>query len=127
MKAELLEKLLDAGFSKDEIIQLARDEPAAAAQVPEAQPEPAEPEQEAAAEAEQEAELEKASDTEHVSSETEKRIAGIEKSIADLLKAVQVGNLKTDSIQTPIESAESLADNSIVQIIRPARHERGVV
>ena len=27
MKAELLERLLDGGFSKDEIIQLARDEP----------------------------------------------------------------------------------------------------
>ena len=123
MKAELLEKLLDAGFSKDEIIQLARDEPVAAAPVPEAQPEPAEPDQEA----EKEAEPEKASDIEQISSETEKRIAGIEKSIADLLKSVQVGNLKTDFIKTPIETAESLADSSIVQIIRPARHERGVV
>lgn len=129
MKAELLEKLLDAGFTKSEIIQLARDEPISSEPAAAADPEPA-----AAVEVIPESvntepddipEPEAAAETVPEPDNTEKRLAGIEKNIADLIKAVQVGNLKNDSFPNPVESTESLADKSIFEIIRPARKERG--
>lgn len=126
MKAELLEKLLDAGFTKDEIIQLARDEPGQS-EIKAPDPEPAPEVVPAEQEPEPDDIQEKAAADEIVPEkpDTEKRLAGIEKSIADLVKAVQIGNLKNDSFPNPVESPESLADKSIIEIIRPSRKERG--
>lgn len=133
MKAELLEKLLDAGFTKSEIIQLARDEPIRDELITEPSA-AADPEPQAAAEVipqrvntepDDIPEPEAAAEIVPEPDNTEKRLAGIEKNIADLIKAVQIGNLKNDSFPNPVESTETLADKSIFEIIRPARKERG--
>ena len=102
MRTELLEKLLDAGFTKDEIIQLARDEPITQ---PEVNPE-----------------TEKKTETnpEPVKNdETEKRLTSIEKNISDLVKTIQLQNLKHDSFNTNPDSLEDQTDKIMESIIRP--------
>ena len=119
MNTELLVRLLDAGFTKNEIMKLAepaKPEPApnpepAAPEAPEADqaaadPEPAAP---AAPEAKQ-----AASDP-----ETGKRLDAIENSIASLVKAVQLNNLRNDSFGTAPESLETQTDKIMAAIIRP--------
>ena len=112
MKQELLEKMLDAGFTKDEIMQLAGSAPAVQETAPETAPESV---QETAPE----------SAPESVQDNTEKRLAGIEKNIADLVKAMQLANLRNDSFDNPAESLEKRTDQAMAEIIRPPRRERG--
>ena len=124
MKTELLEKLLDAGFTKDEIIQLARDEPLTKPEVnpePETKPEP-EKKTETNPEPETTPEPEKKPETnpEPVKNdETEKRLTSIEKGIADLIKAIQVSNIKHDSFNNNPDSLEDQTDKIMESIIRP--------
>lgn len=125
MTFEQITKMLDAGFTKDEIMQLAGSAPTVSQQEPAAQPEaPAEPEPESIPEA---ANIESAALAE--SPELNNRLTAIEKNMADLLKAVQVGNLKSDIMPAAaaVDNSEALADRSILQIIRPERHERGAI
>ena len=102
MKPELLEKLLDAGFTKEEIFRLARDEPAA--QEPDKTPQepdktPLEPDK------------------------TAEKLNGIEKAIEELRKAVQANNVRNDSFGSPAESLETQTDKIMAGIIRP-EHEK---
>ena len=127
MKADLLEKLLDAGFTKDEIIQLARDEPVALSpdvdiskpddNVPEdssnvnpespanpdplpEDPKPAEPEPKLA-------------------DAVDQRLSGIEKSLTSLLKSIQLANLRGDSFGDQGISIDDQAEAIMKSIIRP--------
>ena len=118
MKAELLERLLDAGFTKDEIISLARDlpEPKPTPEpIPEPTPEPeVEPTPEPAPEPE----------PEPVETETDKRLTLIETNLSKLLKAVQNSNLKKDSFGSVPESLEMETDKIMSSIIRPEQTEK---
>ena len=123
MKQELLEKMLDAGFSKDEIMELVHGTTAAAAQetAPETAPEnpsPVESQETAPENPSQETAQETAPDS------METRMAGIEKNIADLVKAMQLANLRNDSFDNPAESLEQKTDEAMADIIRPNVKER---
>ena len=115
MTIEQLEKLVDAGFSKDEIFSIVKDEPAA----------PAAPEVQASEEPTQEQ-----TEPEHVEkpivaeskpedSELSKRLDGIEKSIAEMIKTFQTNNLRNDSIGSMPDSIEDQTDKIMAAIIRP--------
>ena len=109
MKPELLEKLLDAGFTKEEIFRLARDEPAA--QEPDKTPQepdktPQEPDK-----------------TPLEPDKTAEKLNGIEKAIEELRKAVQANNVRNDSFGSPAESLETQTDKIMAGIIRP-EHEK---
>ena len=135
MKLELLERLLDAGFSKDEIIQLSRGDQGSA-------PDPDENQEnhqietgelvETAAEensSNQVEENESGKEKEAVNANESnfgKRLEGIEKTMADLTKAIQAGNLRNDSFPNPVESLEERTDKAMTEIIRPIRRERAI-
>ena len=128
MKAELLERLLDAGFSKDEIIQLARDEP----MKQEGANDDEKIEHPGITKSENEdnpgdkdnpgnnnnpGDKDKQDDNPGTAFET--RLEGIEKRIGDLIKAVQTSNVKNDSIKTPSDTLEDETDKIMRSIIRP--------
>lgn len=120
MKAELLEKLLDAGFSKDEIIQLARDEPSAAepAAEPAAAPEPVietaeAPAEPAAAPKEPGPDYDKFNE----------RLALIEGNLNTLTKAIQA-NAVSGSVMPGGMPNTPTAEDMLAEIIRPKITER---
>ena len=128
MKAELLERLLDAGFSKDEIIQLARDEPIkqegahddekiehTGINKPENEDNPGN--QDNPGSNDNPGNQDKQEDNPGSAFET--RLDGIEKRITDLIKAVQTSNVKNDSIKNPSDSLEDETDKIMRSIIRP--------
>ncbi len=114
MNTEILVRLLDAGFTKDEIMQLTGSgtQPS-----PEPTPEPEQPAPEQEAEPEQQtpAPEQPAQET----GETDKRLSAIENNIAALVKAVQLNNLKKDSFGTVPDSLETQTDKIMAAIIRP--------
>ena len=115
-----LEKLLDAGFSKDDIIALVKEEPASPAEPLQTEPEQKPPEQE-----EQET-IEKpiVADNTQEDDKLNKRLDGIEKSIGDIIKTFQNANLRNDSIRNMPDSLEEQTDKIMAAIIRP-EPERG--
>ena len=128
MKAELLERLLDAGFSKDEIIQLARDEPNKQEGAnddekikhpgitkPENEDNPGN--QDNPGSNDNPGNQDKQEDNPRPAFET--RLEGIEKRINDLIKAVQTSNVKNDSIKNPSDTLEDETDKIMRSIIRP--------
>lgn len=125
MKTELLEKMLDAGFTKEEILSLSRGDAATASPVELApvNPSPVDPSPETE-------ETETAPETAPETTETEKpdaleaRLNGIEKNISDLVKAMQMANLRNDSFNESMTTPEELADKALTEIIRPPRRER---
>ena len=121
MTIQQIEKLLAAGFNHDEIMQLARDEPMAAPEIqePAAAPEPVnpaapDPEPGPAAETQ---ETEPAAAPEMT--ETNNRLDALEKSIAALVKSIQVQNVKNDSYGGMPDSLEQQTDKIMMSIIRP--------
>ena len=128
MKSELLERLLDAGFSKDEIIQLARDEPNKQEGAnddekiehpgitkPENEDNPGN--QDNPGSNDNPGNQDKQED--NSGSDFETRLEGIEKRIGDLIKAVQTSNVKNDSIKNPSDTLEDETDKIMRSIIRP--------
>ena len=111
MKTELMEKMLDAGFTKDEILQLAGSAPAAPETAPENAPVIA---QETAPE----------TAPEQKNDALEARLNGIEKNISDLVKAMQLANVRNDSFNESMTTPEELADRALTEIIRPPRREK---
>ena len=115
MRADLLGRLLDAGFTKDEIMKLAADEKA-----PEPTPEPTpEPNPEPTPEPNSEPA------PEQMNQEMNNRLTAIETNIANLVKAVQLNNLKNDSFGGNPDSLETQTDKIMASIIRqePERKE----
>ena len=117
MTVEQVVKLLDNGFTREDIMGLMgtgetipKPEPA-----PEPQQEPQqEPKREPASEPQQEPKQEPA-----VNSETEKRLTSIENNIINLMKAIQDQNLKNDSFGSMEDSLETATDKAMASIIRP--------
>ena len=119
MNTELLGKMLDAGFTKDEILSLVGTEPKPEP-VPDPEPDPT-PDPEPAPDPAPDPEPKTTPDPDPM----EKRLDGIESKIADLVKAMQLNNLQNDSIKTTPETVEQNADRALTEIIRPPRKERG--
>ena len=117
MTVEQVVRLLDNGFSRDDIMMLMgtgetipKQEPA-----PEPQQEPEqkpEPQQEPKPEPQQNPEP-------VVNSETDKRLTSIENNIINLMKAIQDQNLKNDSFGSMEDSLETATDKAMKSIIRP--------
>lgn len=122
MKTGLLEKLIDAGFTKDEIMQLARDEPEPIKDQPaQEEPEPPEPgniQEQPAQPAQEEPKPQDSGVSESVSKMGD-RLTGIEQKFTDLLKAIQNQNLRNDFIQSAGDDLETQTDNIMKSIIRP--------
>lgn len=122
MKVELLEKLLDAGFSKDEIIELARDQPTQKEPEPATDPEPVkDPEPAKDPEPVKDPEPEKEPVQED---NTGKRLDSIEQSIAKLIKTIQTANVKKDSFGAGQDSLEEQTDRIMASIIRPETEKK---
>ena len=119
MTTGLLEKLIDAGFTKDEIMRLARDEPEPIKDqpAPEAPKEP-EPENIQEQPAPEEPKLQDSGISEYVTKMGD-RLTGIEQKFADLLKTIQSQNLRNDFIQSAGDDLETQTDNIMKSIIRP--------
>ena len=123
MKADLMEKMLDAGFTKEEIFRIIEPE-AAPAKEPEKEPAAApakEPTKEPAPSPEKES---APAPADQKADETEKRLAGIEKSISDLIKTIQAENIKKDSFGGAPDSLEEQTDRIMASIIRPETAKR---
>ena len=119
MNADLLGKLLDAGFSKEEILSLVKPEPMTSqAEAAADDPEPVEAEPAAPTEPDQKApdpEPGPAADN----AAMEKRLSGIEKSISDLVKTMQAENRKRDTFGGSPDSLEDETDRIMKNMIRP--------
>ena len=127
MKADLLERLLDAGFTKTEILQLARDEPTPD---PEPNPTPApdpEPNPTPTPDPNPTPEPNPTPDPNPTpapapdTSGIDQRLTGIEKTISDLVKTIQASNLKNDSFGNNPDSLETQTDKIMASIIRPEK------
>ena len=119
MTTGLLEKLIDAGFTKDEIMRLARDEPETTQYQP-APEEPKQPEPENIQEqpAPEEPKPQDSGITETVTKMGD-RLTGIEQKFSDLLKAIQMQNLRNDFIQSAGDDLDTQTENIMKSIIRP--------
>lgn len=126
MDAVLLGKMLDAGFTKEEIMKLIPAEPMASqADAAADEPEPVDAEPAAPAEPEQKApdpEPGPAADN----AAMEKRLSGIEKSISDLVKTMQAENRKRDTIGGLPDSLEDETDRIMKNMIRPETKRKDV-
>jgi len=125
MNAELLGKLLDAGFSKDEILSLIPAQPITSQQEAAADdPEPDSAQPEAQPEAEQKAQDPDKGQAVETDTAMDKRLSGIEKSISDLMKTIQAANRKHDSLGGLPDSLEDETDRIMKSIIRPEHQKR---
>ena len=115
MTIEQLEKLLDAGFSKEEIVSMVKEEPAAPA-APEVQPSE-EPTQEQTESEHVEKPI--VAESKPEDGELSKRLDGIEQSIAEMIKTFQTTNLRNDSFGSMPDSIEEQTDKIMAAIIRP--------
>lgn len=126
MKPELLEKLLDAGFTKEEIFSLAAPEGGVnngAETETHAEPETGN-ETGSADPTETNTEPETGTETEshdNAGNAFEARLSGIEKGIADLMKTIQTNNLRSDSFNQKTDSLETATDKVMASIIRPEK------
>ena len=103
-------RLLDAGYTKEEIAALTSDpEPA-----PEVKPEP-EPAPEVKPEPEPAPEVK----PEPAEDQTGARLDALEKSIASLIKTIQVSNVNDKHIQTLPNDTTKIVDDAMASIIRP--------
>lgn len=119
MTTGFLEKLIDAGFTKDEIMRLARDEPEPIKDQP-APEEPKEPEPGNIQEqpAPEEPKLQDSGISEYVTKMGD-RLTGIEQKFTDLLKTIQSQNLRNDFVPSAGDDLETQTDNIMKSIIRP--------
>ena len=107
MTVEQVVRLLDNGFSRDDIMMLM----GTGETIPKQEPAP-EPQQEPKPEPQQNPEP-------VVNSETDKRLTSIENNIINLMKAIQDQNLKNDSFGSMEDSLETATDKAMKSIIRP--------
>lgn len=126
MDAVLLGKMLDAGFTKEEILSLVKPEPMTSqAEAAADDPEPVDAEPAAPMEPEQKApdpEPGPAADN----AAMEKRLSGIEKSISDLVKTMQSENRKRDTMDGLPENIDAETDRIMKGIIRPETKRKDV-
>ena len=114
MDPETLVKLIDAGFTKQEILELTgktitEPAPAAPASAPDPAPAPAAP-----------ASAQDPAPASQDGNNIESRLDGIENSLKDMMKQFQAENLRRDSFEhAPSESLEAQTDKIMMSIIRP--------
>ena len=109
-------RLLDAGYTKEEIAALTSDpEPA-----PEVKPDP-EPAPEVKPEPEPAPEVK----PEPAEDQTGARLDALEKSIASLIKTIQVSNVNNKNIQTLPTDSTKIVDDAMASIIRPNIKKEG--
>ena len=120
MKVDQVIRLLEAGYSKEEIQQMdqgnqetAKQEPAAEPQEPETEPAAAEPEP-ASTPKEKGPAAETAPDP-----KTNERLDGIEKQLKQLIKSIQASNVRRDSYGSAGDDIESQADKALAALIQP--------
>ena len=108
-------RLLDAGYTKEEIAALTSDpEPA-----PEVKPEvKTDPEPEEKTDPEPEVKPEPAED------QTGARLDALEKSIASLIKTIQVSNVNNKNIPTLPTDSTKIVDDALASIIRPTMNKK---
>lgn len=139
MKVDLLERLLDAGFTKDEIISLTRETPVKTEVTNDAEKieHPAEHGSHDEAETGNQEQSTGGNVAEH-QTETgtktepdnntgtafEDRFTGIEKRIDELIKSVHSSNLLNDSFGGMPDSLEDQTDKILACIIRPETERR---
>ena len=117
MTIDQIMKLLDAGYTKEEIAALTSDpEPA-----PEVKPEPVPP----APEPEVKTDPEPAPEPEPAADQTGARLDALEKSIASLIKTIQVSNVNNKNIQTLPNDTTKIVDDAMASIIRPTIKKEG--
>ena len=127
MDAVLLGKMLDAGFTKEEILSLIPAEPMASqADAAAEDPEPVDAEPAAPAEPEHKAPDPDPGPAADNNAAMEKRLSGIEKSISDLVKTMQAENRKRDSIGGLPDSLEDETDRIMKNMIRPETKRKDV-
>lgn len=129
MNTELLGKMLDAGFTKNEIMQLVNGntfEPAntepAPVETPPVVNQDSSPVETAPVETPNEAE---APTETNADNDIKKRLSSIEQNIADLVKTMQLANVRNDSFNNDFETLEERTDKAMAEIIRPARRTKG--
>ena len=116
MTIDQIMKLLDAGYTKEEIATLTSDpEPA-----PEVKPDP-EPAPEVKPEPEPAPEVK----PEPAEDQTGARLDALEKSIASLIKTIQVSNVNNKNIQTLPTDSTKIVDDAMASIIRPNIKKEG--
>ena len=122
MTGDQVLKLLESGFTAEEIRKMQETAPEPQ---PDPQPEP-QKEQEPEPERQQETAPEPPKDPEP--SETDKRLDALETSISKLVKTLQESNLKNSSFQSdPADSLEAQTDKIMASIIRPEPAKKGSV
>ena len=120
MNADLLGKMLDAGFTKEEILSLIpAEQKTSQAEAAADDPEPIDAEPASPTEPEQNAPDPEAGQAAENNAAMEKRLSGIEKSISDLVKTMQAENRKRDSIGGLPISLDEETDRIMKGIIRP--------
>lgn len=108
-------RLLDAGYTKEEISVLTSDpEP-----VPEVKPEP-EPAPEEKPEPEPAPEVK----PEPAEDQTGARLDALEKSIANLIKTIQVSNVNNKHVPTLPDDSTKIVDDAMASIIRPTINKK---
>ena len=124
MTEELLGKLLDANFTKDEILQLAgiqKDQPTEPQPTPEPKPDP---EPQPTPEPKPDPEPQPTPDQKPEPSNTDKRLDSIEETITKLIKTIQAGNVRDDRMKDNPDSLEEQTDKIMASIIRPEKAKR---
>ena len=124
MKLDQVIRLLEAGYSKEEIQQMetgnqetTKPEPAAEPQEPETEPAAAEQDPASAPEEKGPA-AETAPDP-----KTNERLDGIEKQLKQLIKSIQASNVRRDSYGSAGEDIDSQADKALAALIQPHETE----
>ena len=118
MTGDQVLKLLESGFTVDEIRKMQEPAPE-----PQQDPQP-EPQKEPEPERQQETAPEPQQDPEP--SETEKRLGALETSIEKLVKTLQESNLKNSSFNSAgTDSLEAQTDKIMASIIRPEPIKKG--
>ena len=129
MKVDQVIRLLEAGYSKEEIQQMEQGaqepqeqettKPEPAAEQPEQKKEPASAEQDPASKPEEKGPAaETAPDP-----ETNKRLDGIEAQLKALVKTMQADNVRRDSYGSAGEDINSQADKALAALIQPHETE----
>ena len=130
MKVDQVIRLLEAGYSKEEIQQMeagnqepkeqetTKPEPAAEQPEPEKKPAAAEQDPASKPEPEKKPAAETAPDP-----ETGKRLDGIEAQLKQLVKSIQADNVRRDSYGSAGEDINSQADKALAALIQPHETE----
>lgn len=129
MKVDQVIKLLEAGYTKEEIQQMEAGnqepkeqetpKPEPAAEPPEPEKKPAAAEQDPAGKPEEKGPAaESAPDP-----ETGKRLDGIEQQLKALVKSIQTNNVRRDSYGSAGEDIETKADKALAALIQPHETE----